>query len=239
MDETDRRVGRFLWGAQVIVCALSAACALSSRAPGWRQDQELLIGAAVLLDVAQGTEVLQRDLAPDVCLAVGKDIEAPPQEPDQRLVAMVRKKLPAVYPVSECRVTAEGVTRVSSGTKAVLLGVSSPEWQRDDFVQVKAWRFVNAFNAVSWTYTLDRKGQAWRIGVVKSGKIALRNFERCLEPGDQRGVFPVGSGSGVGFVHVDERFRATRADKAEGGWSLAADRASEREALAGLSAAAL
>jgi hypothetical protein len=103
---------------------------------------------------------------------------------------MVREKMPAAHPVSECKVTAEGVTLASTGAKATLLGVASPKWERDDFVQVKAWRFMNAFNAVSWTYTLDLQGKTWRIGVVKADRIADANSESALRATRWRAVLP-------------------------------------------------
>ena len=124
------RLGKRLWwGAVLMASGLSVACTSGSTPPEWRRDQELLIAAAVLLDVAQGTEVLRGDSATDMCLSVGEAFHAPRQEPDSRLVAMVNEKMARVYPLSQCEVTAEGVTRVLTGSKAVLLGVAPPVWR--------------------------------------------------------------------------------------------------------------
>jgi hypothetical protein len=131
-----------------------------------------VISVVVLVDVVEQNDELERGSRRALCVSVGDDIETPSQEPDPRLVTMLRERLQNVYPLSECRVTAEGVTHVSNGGKAVLLGVALPIWERNDFVKIKAWRFYNAFNATSWTYTLNREKDLWRIGVVKLGKVA-------------------------------------------------------------------
>jgi hypothetical protein len=142
---------------------------MSQRSIDWRRKQQTEIAVAVLKDLSElpPDQDDPLDVRSSFCLFVAEG-HSEPREAPAAVVSQLQSMVPNVYPISACDMWKVRTT----GSRAVLLGVSSVEWKNDDQVKVEGQRTMGPLAGAGWIYALSLTDRGWRIDTVRASWIS-------------------------------------------------------------------
>jgi hypothetical protein len=86
------------------------------------------------------------------------------RDPDDACLGRLRALVPAVQPLSQCRVTArEGVVDRTTGARGVIVQVARLAWVHAAAVDVVGGYYISHRHAASLRYRVEHDGQRWTV----------------------------------------------------------------------------
>ncbi len=148
-----------VWGGRTGAREAQAVQAATVRWFAANYQPSPFLGEAQALCLVVGERVGRRDI-----LATAQAARSENMDPPAVILARLRDVRPKVLPISEC-VHGKDLTEVleDTGERAVVLGVSYPEWVTPNLARISATLRENSRNWFRYRCSLVRGAEGWQI----------------------------------------------------------------------------